>query len=181
VDELIRTWLRDRRKVQQQREKKVKDQLRADRNFLKQLQIASGKKEDDGKGRKQDAEDKSDSPHPKDKLTPRSVAASLGLDPKNARIHLKDSEQEVRSKKKLNDFFYLELRCLSLCNATFQLIYVLQIDNMDRKLKSLMKQQQRIETTRFHSQAAGGQHSKSRSPSPPPASSSSASRAQNKH
>jgi hypothetical protein len=37
---------------------------------------------------------------------------------------------------------------------------------MDRKLKSLMKQQTRIETTRFHasSGAAGG---KSRSPSPP--------------
>jgi hypothetical protein len=95
VDELIRTWLRDRRKIQQQREKKLKDQLRADRNFLKQLQVASGKKDDEGKGRKQDAEDKAESPNGKDKTTPRSMAASLGLDPKNARIHLKDSEDEV--------------------------------------------------------------------------------------
>ena len=97
VDELIRTWLRDRRKIQQQREKKLKDQLRADRNFLKQLQVASGKKDDEGKSRKQDSEDKSESPNGKDKTTPRSMAASLGLDPKNARIHLKDSEEEVCS------------------------------------------------------------------------------------
>jgi hypothetical protein len=96
VDELIRTWLRDRRKIQQQREKKLKDQLRADRNFLKQLQIASGKKDDEGKSRKQDAEEKADSPNGKEKTTPRSMAAALGLDPKNARIHLKDSEEEVR-------------------------------------------------------------------------------------
>ncbi len=95
VDELIRTWLRDRRKIQQQREKKLKDQLRADRNFLKQLQVASGKKDDEGKSRKQDAEDKGDSPNGKEKTTPRSMAASLGLDPKNSRIHLKDSEEEV--------------------------------------------------------------------------------------
>ena len=47
VDELIRTWLRDRRKIQQQREKKLKDQLRADRDFLKQLQVASGKKDEE--------------------------------------------------------------------------------------------------------------------------------------
>ncbi len=96
VDELIRTWLRDRRKIQQQRDKKLKDQLRADRNFLKSLQVASGKKDDEGKGRKQDSEDKAESPNGKDKTTPRSIAAALGLDPKNARIHLKDSEEEVR-------------------------------------------------------------------------------------
>ena len=47
VDELIRTWLRDRRKIQQQLEKKLKDQLRADRDFLKQLQVASGKKDEE--------------------------------------------------------------------------------------------------------------------------------------
>ena len=95
VDELIRTWLRDRRKIQQQRDKKLKDQLRADRNFLKQLQVASGKKDDESKGRKQDSEDKAESPNAKDKTTPRSIAATLGLDPKNSRIHLKDSEEEV--------------------------------------------------------------------------------------
>jgi hypothetical protein len=110
VDELIRTWLRDRRKIQQQREKKLKDQLRADRNFLKQLQVASGKKDDEGKGRKQDSEDKADSPGGKDKTTPRSMAASLGLDPKNARIHLKDSEEEVRGEYR---FFSLLVRNLS--------------------------------------------------------------------
>jgi hypothetical protein len=46
--------------------------------------------------------------------------------------------------------------------------FVFQISNMDRKLKSLMKQQQRIETTRFFAQGAGA---KSRSPSPGPAAS----------
>lgn len=49
---------------------------------------------------------------------------------------------------------------------------LIQIGVMDRKLKSLMKQQQRIETTRFFAQAAGGA---SRSPSPGPALSTTAS------
>jgi hypothetical protein len=52
---------------------------------------------------------------------------------------------------------------------------LIQIGVMDRKLKSLMKQQQRIETTRFFAQAAGGAAAKSRSPSPGPALSTTAS------
>jgi hypothetical protein len=75
----------------------LKDQLRADRNFLKSLQVASGKKDDEGKGRKQDSEEKAESPNGKEKTTPRSMAATLGLDPKNSRIHLKDSEEQVTS------------------------------------------------------------------------------------
>ena len=61
-----------------------------------------------------------------------------------------------------------------LCSTALALMLVIQIGIMDRKLKSLMKQQQRIETTRFHPQAAGGAAAKSRSPSPGPAMSTTA-------
>jgi hypothetical protein len=67
--------------------------------------------------------------------------------------------------------FLLLCFCCCVFVAVFLLLrnslsdFVFQIGTMDRKLKSLMKQQTRIETTRFHaSSGAAGGTSRSASP-----------------